>query len=88
MQEEQEQLYINELIHDFSEYSEIIELLDWETEQFLELAEEYYFCKHHIQMLKKSGKTNLLNEFQTLLADLQSDIHSFLSKKKIKILGN
>lgn len=88
MQEEQEQLYINELIHDFSEYSEIIELLDWETEQFLELAEEYYSCKHHIQMLKKSGKTNLLNEFQTLLADLKSDIHSFLSKKKIKILRN
>jgi hypothetical protein len=85
MQEQQEQIWINELKIDFPEYLEIIELLDWEVEQFLELAEEYYFCKHHIQMLKKSGKTNLLKEFQTLLADLKSDINSLLSKKKVKI---
>ena len=78
-------MWINELKIDFPEYSEIIELLDWEVEQFLELAEEYYFCKHHIKMLKKSGKTKLLKEFRILLDDLKSDINTLLSKKKVKI---
>ena len=85
MQEHQEHMWINELRNDFPEYSEIIELLDWEVEQFLELAEEYYFCKHHIKMLKKSGKYHLVNEFQILLDDLKSDISSLFNKRKEKI---
>ena len=82
MQEQKEQMWINELKIDFPEYSEIIELFDWELEQFLEMAQEYYFCKHHIKMLKKSGKIRLLRKFEILLDELKSDITSLLSKKK------
>ena len=44
-------MWINELKSDFPEYLEIIELIDWEVEQFLELLEDYYFCKQQIKML-------------------------------------
>lgn len=82
MQEQQEQMWINELKNDFPDYLTTIELLDWEVEQFFDLAEEYYICKHHIQMLKKSGKKDLLKEFESILTYLKSDISSVLQKKK------
>ena len=82
MQEHQIHMWINELKIDFPEYSEAIELLDWQVEQFLELAEDYYFCNQQIKMLKKTGKSTLITEFMEAHNDLEREIRLLLSAKK------
>ncbi len=82
MQKYQEQFWINELKTDFPEYLEVIELLNWQAEHFLELAEDYFFCKQQIKMLDKMGKTSLMKEFEVAQDQLKQDIRQVLSEKK------
>lgn len=82
MQDRREEMWINELKNDFLEYTEIIELIDWEAEKFLELIEDYYFCKQQIKMLKKTGKSTLMQGFIEVHEDLKQEILLMLSAKK------
>ena len=64
---------------DFPEYSNQIDQLDLN----MELVEHYYLCKKLLQMIEKSQKTHLAEEYRNTLAELKDEIHKeILNAKK------
>ena len=78
-----QQLWINVLKEDFPEYSEIIDSPDTSSELYFQLIEDYYFCKQQIKMLKKTGKSTLMQGFIEVHEDLKQEILLMLSAKKV-----
>ena len=81
----QEKLWLNELKIDFPQYSESIDLLGREVEQFLELAEDYYFCKAEIKALEKSGGSTLLYAFTEVFEDLREEIRLMILEREVNL---
>lgn len=72
--------WIIELKNDFPDHLHTIENLSDSIELIMELARDYYFCKHQIRMLKRAGKENLSLQYQETLDELKKELNWLLRK--------
>ena len=73
--------WICELKNDFPEHAQTIEQLDDAMELILELAQDYYFCKHQIDMLQRTGKEHLSLQYQETLNELINELEALFQTK-------
>lgn len=76
--------WISELKNDFPEHTQTIDRLHDSIEIISELALDYYFCKHQISMLQKSGKDQLILQYQQTLNELKKELESLFQKNSNK----
>jgi nitrate/nitrite-specific signal transduction histidine kinase len=75
--------WISELKNDFPEHAQTIEDLHDSIELILELAQDYYFCKHQIEMLKRTGKEQLSLQYQETLGELKTELDKLFNKTEL-----
>ena len=76
--------WINELKNDFPNHVNEIEQMEDSIEVIIELARDYYFCKHQISMLQKTGKESLSCQYQETLNELKKELKILLQKNSNK----
>ena len=76
--------WIIELKNDFPEHLHTIDSLSDSIELIMELARDYYFCKHQIRMLKIARKENLSLQYKETLDELKKELNRLLRKYSIK----
>jgi hypothetical protein len=76
--------WISELKNDFPEHAQTIEYLQDSTELILDLAQDYYFCKHQIVMLQRSGKEQLSIQYRETLDELKKELDKLLHINRMK----
>ena len=76
--------WIIELKNDFPEHLHTIDNLSDSIELIMELAQDYYFCKHQIRMLKIARKENLSLQYKETLDELKKELNRLLRKYSIK----
>ena len=67
-------LYIDLFKKDFSEYLEIIDQLEVQNDLFLDLIEDYYYCKERFKIIEKRKEEGKLKQFKDELDSLREEI--------------
>ncbi|MBB6462719.1 hypothetical protein [Flammeovirga kamogawensis] len=88
MKEVIESLWKNELKRDFPEHTNTIEHLFDSIDTIIDLARDYYLCKHQIKVLNKETKGDLIEEYKDTLQELHEELDYFIRKYSIKIHKN
>lgn len=88
MKEVVESLLKIELKSDFPEHKQTIDHLFNSIDIIMDLARDYYFCKHQIKVLDKDTKGDLVEEYKDVYQELHKELNHFIHKYSIQINKN
>ncbi|OHX67453.1 hypothetical protein NH26_14420 [Flammeovirga pacifica] len=80
MEEVVETFWKNELKKDFPEHEKTLNHLFETLDHILDLARDYYLCKHQIRILERREKEELCNQYQETLDELHNELSYFIKK--------